>query len=172
MYPDAMGRRSVIPHHVLELMQQGNRHCWTIDEVHSGLAGHGLASDPSSVFRAVTRLEGEGRIVRVPIDDRRAHYEVAAGHHDHLVCARCGGVEPLACAVVQALADQVRARSGFVVSDHQLVLTGTCQACDHGDDRHPADRGHEHDRHPADRDHKDGRHTADEAAAAGTGSLG
>ncbi len=125
-----MGRRSVIPHHVLDLMRQGGRHCWTVDEVHSDLADRGLAPDPSSVFRAVTRLEHEGVIVRVPIDDRRAHFEVAADHHDHLVCEGCGAVEPLACAVVQALADQVRATSGFVVSDHQLVLTGSCARCE------------------------------------------
>lgn len=127
-----MGRRGAVFAQVLELMRSEDRHCWTLEDVQAGLASRGLDPDPSSVFRAVTRLQDAGRVVRVPIDDRRSHYEIAGGHHDHLVCERCSQVEPLACSVLRALSDDVRRRSGFVVSDHRLVLTGTCRNCFEG----------------------------------------
>ena len=124
-----MGRRSVIANQVLEIMRRHARHCWTLDELHDDLRRHGMTPDPSSVFRAVSRLAQAGEIVRVPIDHGRGLYEVAAGHHEHLVCDTCGRIEPLACAIVDVLDEQVRRSSGFAVSGHQLVLTGTCADC-------------------------------------------
>lgn len=128
-YPPAVGRRSIISEQVLDLMREDGRHCWTLDDLQDGLTGRGLAPDPSSVFRAVTRLEDAGQVVRVPIDARRGHFEVAGEHHEHLVCESCGAVEPIACSVVISLAAEVRASSGFVVTGHQVVLSGTCARC-------------------------------------------
>lgn len=110
-------------------MREDDRHCWDLDELKDGLACRGLEPDPSSVFRAVSRLEEAGRVVRVPIDDRRGHYEVAGDHHEHLVCEACGAVEPIDCSVVASLGEKVRATSGFVVTGHQVVLSGTCARC-------------------------------------------
>lgn len=124
-----MGRRGVIAGQVLALMRDEDRHCWSLDELKDGLAGRGLDPDPSSVFRAVSRLEEAGQVVRVPLDDRRGHYEVAGDHHEHLHCEVCGGIEPIDCSVVASLVDQVRASSGFVVTGHQVVLSGTCARC-------------------------------------------
>ena len=129
MYAARMGRRAVVANQVLEIMRRHARHCWTLDELQEDLGRRGLAPNPSSVFRAVSGLEHAGEIVRVPIDDGRGHYEVAAGHHEHLVCDTCGRIEPLACSIVASLVDQVRRTSGFVMSDHQLVITGTCATC-------------------------------------------
>ena len=81
------------------------------------------------MFRAVSGLAQAGEIARVPIGDGRGHYEVAAGHHERLVCDTCGRVEALPCALVDSLGEQVRRSSGFVVSGHQVVLTGTCASC-------------------------------------------
>ncbi|MDA8357514.1 MAG: transcriptional repressor [Actinomycetota bacterium] len=124
-----MGRRALLANQVLQIMRRHARHCWTLDELQEDLRRRGMTPDPSSVFRAVCGLAQAGEVVRVPIDHGRGHYEVAAGHHEHLICGTCGRVEPLACAIVDALAEQVRHSSGFAVSGHQLVLTGTCAGC-------------------------------------------
>lgn len=72
-------------------------------------------ADHSSVLRAVTGLAPADETVRVSTDDGWGHYGVAAGRHEHL-----------ACSIVEFLAEPVRHSSGFAVSSHQLVLTGTC----------------------------------------------
>ena len=110
-------------------MRRPARHCWTLDELQVDLARRGLAPNPSSVFRAVCGLERAGTVVRVLLGDGRGHYEVASEHHDHLVCDTCGRVEPLACSIIADLASHVRAWSGFLISGHQLVLSGTCGSC-------------------------------------------
>ena len=124
-----MVRRSLIAEQVLEIMSRPVRHCWTLDELQDDLARQGLAPDPSSVFRAVCGLERSGTVVRVPLGDGRGHYEVASEHHDHLLCSTCGRMEPLACSIVADLTSRVRVWSGFLVSGHQLVLSGTCGSC-------------------------------------------
>ncbi len=128
-YIAGMARRSVISERVLELMGDSGRHCWTIDDLKQDLTRRGHASDLSSVFRALSRLETEGQVVRVPIDDRRSHYEIARDHHEHLVCETCGAIEPVACSAVETLVEEVRATSGFAVSGHSVILTGTCAGC-------------------------------------------
>ena len=124
-----MGRRGVIAEQMLELMHESSRHCWTLDDLQDGLMRRGHASDLSSVFRAVTRLENGGQVARVPIDDRRGHYEIAGDHHEHLVCESCGTIEPVACSTVASLAEEVRGATGFVVTGHWVVLSGTCARC-------------------------------------------
>lgn len=124
-----MSRRAVVSEQVLDLMRDDDRHCWTLDALAAGLAERGLVVDPSSVFRAVNRLEDAGELVRAPVDDRRGHFEVAGDHHEHLVCETCGDVEPIACSVVASLARSVRTESGFVVTGHQVLLSGTCARC-------------------------------------------
>jgi len=119
----------VIPERVTELMDEGGQHCWTIDDLHEALAERGTEPDPSSVSRAVSRLEDRGVVQKVALGDRRARYELAGAHHEHLVCDCCGTVEPLPCALIETLSRDVWNRCGFAVSDHRLVLTGTCHAC-------------------------------------------
>ena len=124
-----MGRRALIANQILEIMGRHARHCWTLDELQEDLRRGGMTPDPSSVFRAVSGLAHAGEIMRVPIDHGRGHYEVAAEHHEHLVCDTCGRIEPLGCSIVDSLAEQARRSSGFAVSGHQLLLTGTCASC-------------------------------------------
>jgi Fur family ferric uptake transcriptional regulator len=124
-----VGRRGVISAQVIELLRDSDQHCWTIEDLQEAMARRGHSSDLSSVFRAVTRLESEGQLAKVPIDTRRGHYELAGEHHEHLVCESCGRIEAVACSAVASLVDEIRLTSGFTVEDHWMVLSGTCAGC-------------------------------------------
>ena len=124
-----MGRRAVVPEQVRAVMTEGERHCWTLDELHDGLRAVGHDADPSTIFRALGRLEAHGVVRAVALDDRRSRYELAGEHHEHLVCERCGGIDAVPCGLVASFVDQVRRTWGFAVEDHQLVLRGRCRRC-------------------------------------------
>lgn len=124
-----MGRHAVIPDRLTDLMRAGGQHCWTVEDLQGALADQGFDADPSSIFRAVNRLEDEGTVRKVALGDRRSRYELAGEHHEHLVCDGCGMVEPLPCALADALVGSVGDRCGFAVSGHRVVLTGTCGSC-------------------------------------------
>jgi Fur family ferric uptake transcriptional regulator len=132
-----MGRRAVVPERLQAVMSDGARHCWTLDELHDGLRTAGHDADPSTIFRALGRLEAQGVVRTVSLDGRRGRYELAGEHHEHLVCEGCGAIEAVPCGLVAAWADQVRRECGFEVEGHQLVLRGRCRRCRAGQDSAP-----------------------------------
>jgi Fe2+ or Zn2+ uptake regulation protein len=111
------------------LLSERSRHGWSIDELLRGLHRRGLAADFSSVFRALGRLEDEGAVDRVELDDGKARYEAAGEHHEHIRCESCGSVAPVPCALVGEVLPSVQRRTGYRINSHRLVLSGLCPAC-------------------------------------------
>ncbi len=114
---------------VLELVRNGSRHDWSIEELREELAREGLAADFSTVFRAMDALVEAGELRRVELGTPEARFEAAGEHHEHVRCERCGAVEAIdACAVAAAL-PSVRRTTGFRLTGHDLVFHGVCPRC-------------------------------------------
>lgn len=124
-----MGRKPKIAAAMRELMQARGHHAWTLEELREQLALRGTRADFSTVFRAATRMEAEGLVRRVDLDDGRTHFEVRDEHHDHLRCSICGEVTPVPCGALSAAMADMEAATGFRISSHRLVLTGVCGRC-------------------------------------------
>ncbi len=103
----------------------------TAEEVHQrtrrGTQPIGLAT----VYRALEAFVREGLVEPVYVGDGSNRYGLAAKHHDHLVCLKCGDWEPLR----ECLLPRVPARisSGFRVTGHQLEVYGYCRDCQGAD---------------------------------------
>src|SRR5262249_60778176 len=93
-----MSRKARVSAALVELMTDGERHAWTLEELQAGLARTGRSSDFSSVFRAVEKLCAEGVLRKLPLEGR-ARFELAAAHHDHLYCTRCHALVPVPCLI-------------------------------------------------------------------------
>ncbi len=124
-----MGRRPKIPGALQLLMTARGHHTWSLEELHEELDGSGLKANFSSVFRSMARLEADGLVRRVELDDGRTHFELSTEHHDHLRCGTCGEVTAVPCGPVAQAIAQMEEVTGFSISDHRLVLTGTCVRC-------------------------------------------
>ena len=84
-----------------------------------------------TVYRTLTLLEGLGLVRRIHVEPG-CHGYAPAGlkHGHHLVCRSCnrvlefpGGEE------LEPLIHRLARRTGFVVEDHVLELTGRCARC-------------------------------------------
>lgn len=117
-------------------MRAESHHAWTLEELRSGLSLAGVTADFSTVFRAVAKLEAEGAVGRLELDDGRTHFELRGDHHDHLRCLVCGDVAAVPCGLLDSSLVAIARATGFKVSDHHLVLTGTCARCERKS--HPA----------------------------------
>jgi len=84
-----MSRKARVSAAVVSLMAGGERHAWTLEELHGGLAQQGHATDFSSVFRAAEKLAADGVVRKLLLEDGRSRFELAAEHHDHLYCTQC-----------------------------------------------------------------------------------
>jgi Fur family transcriptional regulator, ferric uptake regulator len=98
-----------------EILEEGQKECRSL----------GIAT----VYRGVKRLLHEGLIAQVTIPGKVAYYEdaeVAAKHHHHFHCDRCGHVYD-----VKGCSERIpeMTPSGYMVRRHDLILYGECSDC-------------------------------------------
>jgi Fur family ferric uptake transcriptional regulator len=86
----------------------------------------------ASVYRALEQLEGLGLVQRMEVSRGTAGYErVEPGgeHHHHAICRRCGRMVPFEDASLERAIDELSDAISFEVTDHDVVLRGTCERC-------------------------------------------
>jgi Fur family ferric uptake transcriptional regulator len=93
---------------------------------------HARALDPrlglATVYRTVELLRETGSVRLLVHEGRATYVRCHAGHHHHLVCTACGGVEETElCAAPSAT--ELRKRHGFRAQDHQVDIFGLCERC-------------------------------------------
>jgi Fur family ferric uptake transcriptional regulator len=124
-----MPRPSPVTDEVRRLLQAGERHAWSLNELHQGARQTLGSADYSSVFRAVAALERDGVIRRIDLGDGQARYELSDDHHEHIRCERCGRVEEVAACVLEDVGARIQELTGFEVTGHQVVFGGLCADC-------------------------------------------
>jgi Fe2+ or Zn2+ uptake regulation protein len=124
-----MSRKARVSAAMVDLMQGGERHAWTLEELHAELGRRGRVIDFSSVFRAAERLAADGVARKVVLDDGRTRFELVGAHHDHLYCTRCHELVPVPCVIERDHFAAVERATGAAILDHHLVLRGLCRDC-------------------------------------------
>ena len=82
----------------------------------------------ATVYRNLKSMTEAGQIVAVEVLGQAGRYEVAGlGHHHHFHCSRCDRVFDLPACPSNTL--HHLAPKGFEVEDHEVQLTGRCDAC-------------------------------------------
>ena len=83
-----------------------------------------------SAYDIEDALRADGRGVARASGSMR--YEAArpdGDHHHHMVCDRCGAVQPFADDDLERAVDRLADRVAFAVAEHEIVLHGECAAC-------------------------------------------
>jgi Fur family transcriptional regulator, ferric uptake regulator len=124
-----MPRPSPVTDAVRRLLEAGERHAWTLDELHEAVVTELGAADYSSVFRATAQLEREQLLDRVDLGDGKARFELHDRHHEHIRCDSCGRVAEVPGCVLDDVAAQVQTATGYRVTSHNVVFGGTCREC-------------------------------------------
>ena len=88
----------------------------------------------ASVYRILEQLERVQLVQRVETGQAMVRYERVCGdaeeHHHHLVCDRCGVVMPFRDAGLERAIAKLSERVPLaVVSEHEIVLHGSCRRC-------------------------------------------
>jgi Fe2+ or Zn2+ uptake regulation protein len=125
-----MSRKALISAAMVSLIGGGERHAWTLDELHGALARQGHSTDFSSVFRAAEKLAADGVLRKLlRLEDGRSRFELAAEHHAHLYCTKCHRLVPVPCLIGHDDFAALERATGVAVRDHHLILSGLCSAC-------------------------------------------
>jgi Fur family ferric uptake transcriptional regulator len=84
-----------------------------------------------TVYRTLEHLVESGMVDELAIAKGVSTYEHTAGHghHDHLICLKCGKVQELSSVKLEALKDHEARAAGWEPSSHLLKIHGLCPDC-------------------------------------------
>jgi Fur family transcriptional regulator, ferric uptake regulator len=116
---------------ILELLDE--QECaLTAPEMQRALAGRKREASRATIYRVLDELESVGVVHRVELGQGIVRYEPVrdgAGHHHHLVCERCGRLEPFTDAELERAISRLSDRVPLDVSVHEIVIRGECRVC-------------------------------------------
>lgn len=128
---DAGYRRGGARRAILELL--GEQKCaLSAVEIERALSDRRREVSRASVYRVMEELEEIGLVQRVEIGQGIVRYEPVrhgSGHHHHLVCDRCGRLEPFTDEGLERAIRRLSERLPAQVSEHEIVLHGACEDC-------------------------------------------
>ncbi len=116
---------------ILEILerQQGARHL-SAEDVYRILLDEGEKIGLATVYRVLTQFEAAGLVRRHHFEGGNSVFELnRGGHHDHLVCLRCGRIDEFTDEAIESRQRQIAERLGYALKDHSLILYGLCPAC-------------------------------------------
>lgn len=91
----------------------------------------GIRVSKASIYRTIPLLIESGLIEEVVRTDKHAHYEhtYGHGHHDHMICLKCGSVVEFNSQELEGLQERICKDGGFMGTSHTLEIRGYCKKC-------------------------------------------
>lgn len=92
----------------------------------------GVRVSKASIYRTLPLLLESGLVEEVEKIDKHAHYEhtFGHGHHDHLICIKCGRVISLFSEKLERLQEKLCKKEKFKSITHTLEIRGYCSKCE------------------------------------------
>ena len=128
---DAGYRRGGARRAILELLDEQTCALSAV-EIEQALTSRRREVSRASVYRVMDELEEIGLVQRVEIGQGIVRYEPVRhgpGHHHHLVCDRCGRLQPFTDDGLERAIRRVSERLPLRVSEHEIVIHGACETC-------------------------------------------
>ena len=84
----------------------------------------------ATVYRVLTQFEAAGLVTRHHFESGNSVFELDnGGHHDHLVCVKCGTVDEFQDEFIEKRQNEIADRLGYELTDHNFYLYGFCGEC-------------------------------------------
>jgi Fur family ferric uptake transcriptional regulator len=128
---DAGHRRGGARRAILELLDEQPCALSAV-EIQQALSARRRDVSRASVYRVMEELEEVGCLQRVEVGQGMVRYEPARhgpGHHHHLVCERCGRLQPFTDEALERAIRRLSERVPLEVSEHEIVIRGACEKC-------------------------------------------
>lgn len=115
---------------ILQLLEASEKRHVGAEEVYRMLQDNAEEIGLATVYRVLTQFESAGLVSRHHFEGGQSVFELnRGGHHDHLVCLRCGRVLEFVDELIEARQQAIAERHGFTIEDHALLIYGICAEC-------------------------------------------
>lgn len=125
------GLKATLPRlKVLEIMENRAVRHSSAEDIYKALLEHGEDVGLATVYRVLTQFERAGLVTRHHFEGGTAVFELnEGGHHDHILCVKCGMVEEFMDDVIEERQRAIAIRAGYAMTDHSLYIYGICPKC-------------------------------------------
>ena len=122
------GLKATLPRlKVLSLFENSKERHLSAEDIYKVMLNAGEDVGLATVYRVLTQFEQAGLLVRHHFESGKAVFELnSGGHHDHVVCVKCGRVEEFYDAEIEKRQESAAAKLGFTMQDHALTIYGMC----------------------------------------------
>jgi Fur family ferric uptake transcriptional regulator len=115
---------------VLRVLETSRKRHLSAEDVYKALLEKGEEIGLATVYRVLTQFEAAGLVCRHHFEGGQSVFELnRGGHHDHLVCVKCGKVVEFFEEAIEERQRAIAERHGFTLEDHSLVIYGFCPHC-------------------------------------------
>ncbi|MEQ1767928.1 MAG: ferric iron uptake transcriptional regulator [Methylotenera sp.] len=122
------GLKATLPRlKVLSLFENSKERHLSAEDIYKVMLNTGEDVGLATVYRVLTQFEQAGLLIRHHFEGGKAVFELnTGGHHDHIVCVKCGRVEEFYDAEIEKRQEAAAAKLGFKMQDHSLTIYGIC----------------------------------------------
>lgn len=122
------GLKATLPRlKVLSLFENSKERHLSAEDIYKVMLNAGEDVGLATVYRVLTQFEQAGLLIRHHFESGKAVFELnVGGHHDHIVCVKCGRVEEFFDAEIEKRQESAAAKLGFTMQDHSLTIYGMC----------------------------------------------
>lgn len=101
------------------------------DSLYDRFKKKGLRISRDTVYRTIPLLLESNVIQKSVGEGKREFFERTSGkgHHDHILCVRCGKIIEFKCDEIENLQDKICQKYGFKLTFHDHRLFGYCKDC-------------------------------------------
>ena len=112
---------------ILELLEASETRHQSAEDIYKSLLDQGEEIGLATVYRVLTQFEAADLVTRHHFEGGQAVFELnQGGHHDHMVCVKCGKVVEFVDEVIEERQKQIARDNGFEITEHSLILYGHC----------------------------------------------
>jgi len=116
---------------ILEILETSNDRHLSAEDVYKQLLKNDSDIGLATVYRVLTQFETAGLVNRHHFEGGHSVFELSqGGHHDHLVCVKCGRVVEFFDEVIEQRQKAIAKDNGFQMQDHSLIIYGVCNQGD------------------------------------------
>jgi len=103
----------------------------TIDELWAEVKKKNPSVGYATVYRAMKLFSESGLCSEIRLENGTTRYEhlFNHGHHDHLICTKCGNMLEVVSEEIEHLQEQLMKGHGFTPQYHRMSLYGICPDC-------------------------------------------
>ncbi len=116
---------------ILEILERVDSKHVSAEDIYKKLLDEDEEISLATVYRVLAQFETAGLVIRHSFNNRAAVFELIqdGGHHDHIVCVRCGKILEFHDTIVFDQMEKIASSYKVAIVEYTLTMYVRCEKC-------------------------------------------